>query len=137
MSRILHFALPYCCSPRVAPAMHRKPAPPYCVANIALIALFALLQVADGVVTYLGLSFASVDEVNPVLEYVAGWFGLGGSISLLKLAGLMFLAFLFHDRHKMRSVWITVTLASAVGFYCWIVAGNVALVVGSHSALLS
>jgi hypothetical protein len=54
--------------------------------NAILIVFFALLQVADGVVTYLGLGLASVDEVNPVLGVLIELFGLGGSITLLKLA---------------------------------------------------
>ena len=99
--------------------------------NAILIVFFALLQVADGVVTYLGLGFANVDEVNPVLGILIGLFGLGGSITLLKLAGLAFVAFLFFDRHKMKSPWITATLASSVTFYSWVVGSNVILVVGS------
>jgi hypothetical protein len=99
--------------------------------NAILIVFFALLQVADGVVTYLGLGLASVDEVNPVLGVLIGLLGLGGSITLLKLAGLAFATFLFCDRHKMKSPWITATLASSVTFYCWVVSSNVMLVVGA------
>jgi hypothetical protein len=99
--------------------------------NAILIVFFALLQVADGVVTYLGLGLAGVDEVNPVLGVLIGLFGLGGSITLLKLAGLAFSAFLFFDRHKMKSPWITATLASSVSFYSWVVSSNVILVVGA------
>ncbi|QSA96414.1 DUF5658 family protein [Methylococcus sp. EFPC2] len=96
--------------------------------NAPLIVLFALLQVADGVVTYLGLSFAEVDEVNPVLNVVAEVFGLGWTITLLKLVGLAFIAFLYFDRRKMKSRWITAMLASAVSFYSWVVTNNVMLV---------
>ena len=96
-----------------------------------LIVFFGLLQIADGVVTYLGLSFANVDEVNPVLGLFMGTFGLGGSITLLKLVGLAFVAFLFFDRHKMKSRWITAALGVSVGFYSWVVSGNVMLVAGS------
>jgi len=94
-----------------------------------LIILFGLLQVADGVVTYLGLSFSGLDEVNPVLNFCAELVGLGYSIVLLKMAGLVFIAFLFTDRHKMKSRWITATLTSAVAFYSWVVTNNVILVV--------
>ncbi len=97
-----------------------------------LIVLFGLLQVADGIVTYLGLSSKGVDEVNPVLNFFVGLLGLGGSITLLKLAGLAFITFLFFDRHKMKSRWITATLASAVTFYIWVVSSNVILVVGAY-----
>ena len=99
--------------------------------NAIFIILFGLLQVADGVVTFLGLKFASVDEANPVLNYVSGLIGLGFSITLLKLAGLAFIAFLFFDRRKMKSRWITTTLGMAVSFYSWVVSNNVILVVGA------
>lgn len=98
--------------------------------NAFFIVLFGLLQVADGVVTFFGLKFAQVDEANPVLNYFAGLLGLGLSISLLKLAGLAFIVFLFFDRHKMKSQWITASLGSAVSFYSWVVSNNVLLVVG-------
>jgi len=96
-----------------------------------LIVLFGLLQVADGVVTYQGLNQSLVDEVNPLLNACAEWFGLAASIAVLKLAGLVFIAFLFFDRHKMKSRWITATLGLAVSFYGWVVANNVSLVLGA------
>jgi hypothetical protein len=97
--------------------------------NAILIVLFAVLQIADGIVTYLGLGlFANVDEANPLLNLLVGGFGLGGAITLIKLAGFTFAAFLFHDRHKMKSRWITASLASAVTFYSWVVSNNVLLV---------
>lgn len=97
--------------------------------NTLLIILFGLLHVADGVITYLGLNFTSVDEVNPVLNYFIELLGLGFSITFLKLACLSVLVFLFYDRHKMKSRWITASLASAVTFYSWVVSSNVLLVV--------
>jgi uncharacterized membrane protein len=97
-----------------------------------LIVLFGLLHVADGVVTYFGLHFTDVDEVNPVLNFFIGLLGLGCSITLLKLAILAVVAFLFFERHKMKSRWITATLASAVTFYGWVVSSNVLLVVGAY-----
>ncbi len=102
-----------------------------------LIVLFGLLQVADGVVTYIGLNSSGVDEVNPVLNFVVGLLGLGCSITLIKLSGLAFIAFLFFDRHKMRSRWITATLVSAVTFYSWVVSNNVILVVGAYMPQMS
>jgi len=100
-------------------------------ANTLLIVLFGLLQTADGIVTYLGLRFASVDEVNPVLNFFAGEFGLGLSITVLKLVCLGVVAFLFFGRHKIKSRWSTTTLACAVTFYCWVVSNNLLLVAGS------
>jgi len=99
--------------------------------NGLFIVVFGLLQVADGIVTFFGLKFAVVDEVNPLLNNVADVLGLGYSITLLKLAGLAFIAFLFVDRHKMKSGWITTTLGVAVSFYSWVVSNNVMLVMGA------
>lgn len=96
--------------------------------NTLLIILFGLLHIADGIITYLGLSFDVVDEVNPVLNFFAEMLGLGFSITVLKMACLSVLIFLFYDRHKMKSRWITASLASAVTFYSWVVSNNVFLV---------
>ncbi len=93
-----------------------------------LIVLFGLLHVADGIVTYFGLSFFGLVEVNPLLNYCADSIGLGCSITLLKMAELSFVMFLFTGRHRMKSRWITATLASAVVFYSWVVTNNVMLV---------
>ncbi len=91
--------------------------------------MFGLLHIADGVITYLGLSFDVVDEVNPVLNFFAEHVGLGFSITTLKLACLSVLIYLFYRRHKMQSRWITATLASAVTFYSWVVSNNIFLVI--------
>lgn len=96
-----------------------------------LIILFGFLQVADGFVTYLGLSFAGVDEVNPVLNFFAELWGLGFSITLLKLAGLAFITLMFFDRHRMNSRWLMATLISADTFYGWVVCNNILLVASS------
>jgi uncharacterized membrane protein len=93
-----------------------------------LIILLGLLHVADGIVTYFGLSFFGLQEVNPLLNYCADLVGLGCSITVLKLAELAVVVFLFLDRNKMRSRWITATLGSAVLFYGWVVTNNVTLV---------
>ena len=98
--------------------------------NAFFIIVFGLLQIADGVVTFFGLKSADVDEVNPVLNFFAEQVGLGLSITLLKLAGLAFIVFLFVDRRKMKSRWITTALGLAVTFYSWVVGSNVILVVG-------
>jgi len=94
-----------------------------------LIIVFGLLQVADGVVTYLGLSLSGLEEVNPVLNFSAELLGLGYSIFLIKAAGLAFITFLFFDRHKLKNRWVTATLTSAVAFYSWVVTNNVILVI--------
>lgn len=99
--------------------------------NTILIVLFGLLQVADGAVTYLGLSFANLDEANPALAPFVSFLGLGGSITLFKLVGLAFVLFLFLDRHRMKNPWITATLASSVSFYSWVVSNNASLVINS------
>ncbi len=97
--------------------------------NTLLIILFGLLHVADGIITYLGLSFDVVDEANPVLNFCAEQVGLGFSITTLKLACISVLIYMFYGRHKMKSPWVTATLASAVSFYSWVVTNNIFLVV--------
>jgi len=94
-----------------------------------LIVLFGLLNIADGVVTYFGLSLFGLEEVNPMLNYCADSLGLGCSITVLKLAILCFIAFLFDNRRRMKSPWIAATLSSAVVFYGWVVANNLMLVI--------
>lgn len=96
--------------------------------NTSLILLFALLHTADGIITYLGLKFDYVDEVNPLLLFFAGTMGLGLSIFLLKLLCLEFIAVLFVARRRMRSCWGTATLVSADAFYSWVVSNNILLV---------
>ena len=98
--------------------------------NTVLIVLFAVLHVADGFITYLGLSFTEVDEVNPLLNYAAGILGLGRAIVLLKLIILSFIAAIFFDRCTIKGRWATVALMLAVVFYGGVVTNNVLLVVG-------
>lgn len=95
-----------------------------------MIVLFGLLNVADGVVTYLGLSFANVIEVNPILNYFAELLGVGVAIVSVKLAILIIIAFIFFDRHSIQSRLGTVTLASAATFYSWVVFRNFILFMG-------
>lgn len=97
--------------------------------NTILILLYALLHTADGIVTYLGLKFDLVDEVNPLLIFLAGTMGLGLSIFLLKLLFLEFIAVLYFARHRMVSCWGTATLLTADAFYGWVVSNNIVLVV--------
>lgn len=99
--------------------------------NALTIILFGLLHIADGVVTYLGLSFTNVDEVNPVLNYFAGLVGLGLAITVLKVIILFIISFIFFDRHSIKSCWGTATLVSADTFYSWVVANNFILVMGA------
>lgn len=103
---------------------------PRLAVNSALILSFGGLQVADGIVTYLGLSFAELTEVNPVLNYFSSLLGLGFSIGLLKLVILGVIAAVFLARRTIRGHWATAALALAVMFYCGVVASNVRLVVG-------
>jgi hypothetical protein len=98
--------------------------------NTCMIVLFGFLHVADGVVTYLGLSFTNVDEANPILNYVAGQYGLGLAITLVKLTVLLVLALVYFDRHSIKSRWGTAALAWADTFYGWVVANNFILIMG-------
>ncbi|AEG01539.1 DUF5658 family protein [Methylomonas methanica] len=106
-------------------------AQPKHVVNALLIVFFGLLHIADGLVTYLGLSFAAVDEVNPLLNYFAGLWGLGLAITLLKLAILFAIAYIFLGRDTIKSRWGTATLAWADTFYSWVVTNNFVLVMGT------
>ena len=96
--------------------------------NTLLIVLFGLLHIADGVVTYLGLSFTSVDEVNPVLNYFAGILGLGVAITMLKLLILFVITCIYIDRQTIKGRLGTATLAWADTFYSWVVTNNFILV---------
>ena len=99
--------------------------------NSVLIILLGLLHIADGIVTYFGLMFASVDEVNPVVNYFIALIGLGYSIFLLKSLCLLVIATLYVKRHIIKSLWCNTTLASATSFYIWVVNNNVSLIMGS------
>jgi len=99
--------------------------------NAILIVTFGLLQLADGIITFMGLSCGKVDEVNPLLNCFADLFGLGASITVLKAVGIAFLGLMFLDRHKIENRWLTGTLCGAVAFYGWVVSNNVYLVVSA------
>lgn len=99
--------------------------------NSPLLVAFALLQVADGVVTYIGLQCSDIDEANPLASFCFEHFGLGASITVLKLLGLAFIAFVFVRRHRLNSPWLTATLTGVVTSYVWVVAQNLLLVLGS------
>lgn len=101
------------------------------VVNALLILFFGVLHIADGLVTYHGLSFAAVDEVNPVLNYFAGLWGLGMAIMLLKLVILFVITCIFIDRHTIKSRWGTATLAWADTFYSCVVTNNFVLVIST------
>jgi hypothetical protein len=75
-------------------------------------------------VTYLGLSFSNVIEVNPILNFFADLLGLGFAIILLKLAILTAITFIFFDRRSIKGRLGTATLASADTFYSWVVTNN-------------
>lgn len=100
-------------------------------ANALLLVMFGLLHTADGIITYLGLKFTEVDEANPVLVFFADQFGLGYSITVMKLMCLAVIAYLFFGRRKIKSRLSTATLTGAVTFYCWVVTNNVFLVVNA------
>lgn len=102
---------------------------PKLFANTVLIASFGGLHVMDGIVTYLGLTFAELAEVNPVLNYFAGLLGLGISITVLKLAILAAIIVIFTGRRTIGHRG-TAVLALAVMFYSGVVINNVLLLAG-------
>jgi hypothetical protein len=96
-----------------------------------LIVVFGLLQVADGAITYIGLRCTEIDEVNPFASFCFEHFGLGASITVMKLLGLAFIALVFARRHRIHSPWVTATLSLVVSAYVWVVAHNLNLVLVS------
>lgn len=124
------FRLPACSMPAPAWLINRglETGQLKYIINTSLIVLFALLHTADGIVTYLGLKFDYVDEVNPVLIYFAGFLGLGFAISLLKMICLGIIGLLFYARRNIGNCWSTATLVSADAFYSWVVSNNILLV---------
>lgn len=99
--------------------------------NSALIVTFALLHTADGIITYLGLKFTTVDEANPLLLIAASSWGLGLAIFLLKLVCLAVIGLLFFARRNLGNCWSTASLLSADAFYSWVVGNNLFLVVAT------
>lgn len=98
------------------------------VVDAALIVAFGLLQAADGIVTYLGLKSTTIVEANPIANCCFELLGTGCGIALLKLVALAFVVFLFLERHKMKSRWISAGLVGGVLFSSWVLLHNVALV---------
>jgi Domain of unknown function (DUF5658) len=96
--------------------------------NSLMILLFAVLHIADGVVTYLGLSFTGVNEANPILNYIVPHYGLGPAIAMVKVYVLLVLTLVYFDRNAIKSRWGTAALAWADTFYGWVVANNFILV---------
>jgi len=99
------------------------------IVDAFLIVLFGLLQFADGVVTFLGLQTPHIEEANPLANLCFQLLGQACSITVIKLLGLGFILFLFLERRKMNSRWITTTLASGVAFSTWALLHNVALLI--------
>lgn len=104
---------------------------PVAVLNSLLFVSLGLLQVADGFLTYIGLSLFDLGEVNPILNYCAAQVGLGCSITLIKFAILAILSLLFINRRQTRNCLGTLTLIAAVSFYTWVVNNNAVLVISS------
>lgn len=61
---------------------------------LALFILFALLQVADGITTIIGLRQAGVNEANPIADWLMDSLGQKPAIIISKLAIVVFIAWL-------------------------------------------
>lgn len=93
-----------------------------------LIVFIALLNIADGALTYLGLTFFEVYEANPVLDLFSSRLGLGSAIVFIKAIILSGLLLLFFRRSCARCITNITTLALTNVFYLWVVGNNTDLI---------
>lgn len=93
-----------------------------------LIILIALLNIADGFLTYFGLTLFEVYEANPVLDMFSSRLGLGSAIIFIKAIILSGLILLFFRRSCARCMTNITTLALANVFYLWVVGNNTDLI---------
>lgn len=93
-----------------------------------LIVFIALLNIADGALTYLGLTFFEVYEANPVLDLFSSRLGLGSAIIFIKAIILSGLLLLFFRRSCSRCITNITTLALTNVFYLWVVGNNTGLI---------
>ena len=89
-----------------------------------LIILIALLNIADGVLTYLGLTFFEVAEANPVLDLFSSRLGLGSAIIFIKAIIISGLILIFIRRSCARCYTNITTLFLTNVFYLWVVGNN-------------
>lgn len=94
----------------------------------ALIIFIALLNIADGVLTYLGLTFFDVAESNPVLDVFSSRLGLGSAIIFIKAIILYGLILMFIKRSCYRCYTNITTLFLTNVFYLWVVGNNTDLI---------
>ena len=93
-----------------------------------LIILIALLNIADGVLTYLGLTFYEVAEANPVLDVFSSRLGLGSAIIFIKAIIISGLVLMFIKRSCIRCYTNITTLFLTNVFYLWVVGNNTDLI---------
>lgn len=89
-----------------------------------LIILIALLNIADGALTYLGLTFFEVAETNPVLDLFSSRLGLGSAIIFIKAIIISGLILMFVKRNCTRCYTNITTLFLTNIFYIWVVGNN-------------
>lgn len=98
-----------------------------------LIILFGLLNITDGALTFHGLKFGSVAELNPVLDYLGSHLGLslGYAILAVKTLVIAALAYLLTCHYRMNRCAGILALIIANIFYLWVVGNNAHLVMFS------
>lgn len=97
-----------------------------------LIILIAVLNIADGVLTYLGLTFFEVAEANPILELFSSRLGLGSAIIFIKAIIISGLVLMFFRRSCVHCYTNIATLFVTNIFYLWVVGNNTDLVLFSN-----
>jgi len=99
--------------------------------QVSLILLFGLLNIADGILTYLGLRYCEVAEANPILDIFSHTIGLGYSIILVKSMVLASLIMLFLSRNTVNRCGSSIMLLTGNLLYFWVVGNNANLVLFS------
>ena len=99
--------------------------------NAIFIILFGLLHVADGVLTYFGLSYSNVIEVNPILNYFIELSSIGYSILFVKSLIIFIIFLIFINRNNIKGQLGTIALLCANVFYVFIVFNNAILVLAT------
>jgi len=99
--------------------------------QVGLILLFGLLNIADGILTYLGLRYCEVAEANPILDVFSNTIGLGYSIMLIKSMVLASLLMLFLSRNTVNRCGSSLMLVAGNVLYFWVVGNNANLVLFS------
>lgn len=90
--------------------------------STGMLALLAILQVLDGVLTYIGVSHQYADEGNPIVLFLMGHLGILGGLIAVKTTALLFILFV-HKRKingRISSVLLACNVAYIVVVASWV-----------------